>query len=265
MSANPISIKSIQLYPIKGMGGIPLKHTKALKEGIEWDRHWMLINERGEFITQREQRNLVFFKTELLEDGIQVSYENDSLRIPFKSMLSESCEVQIWEHTLKANVWDKRFSAWFSDRLDKNVQLVSLNKDHARIKKIIVEPSEIPIRFSDGYPYTILGTASINSLNDKLENKIDASRFRSTILLETQTPHEEDNWTDFKLGGLAFRMVKPCTRCVVTTIDQKTGTASKEPLKTLNNYRKVGNHILFSMNAICLEEGNLSVGDTLEI
>ncbi len=252
------------LYPIKGMGGIPLNSAMALTEGIEWDRHWMLINSKGEFLTQRENREFVHFKTELIASGVRVSYRDQNLIIPFESSTQEQRSVQIWKDELLADICDEQYSRWFSEILKEDVKLTCLNKDNPRIKKLKVAPDEVPIRFSDGYPYTILGTASLEMLNSKLEKKLDASRFRSTIVVETQTAHEEDSWEEFTIGNLEFKMVKPCARCVVTTIDQETGTSSKEPLKTLNSYRKEGNCINFSMNAICLREGTISVGDTLK-
>jgi len=247
------------------MGGIAIESTKALREGIEWDRHWMLVNANGEFQTQREHRKMVKFKTSLSDDGFLVALGSDNILLPFRTKKIGDMTVSIWEHELNAFVCEEKYSKWFSKHLEADLKLVCLDKDKPRIKKLRVAPDTMPIRFSDGYPYTILGTASLELLNSKLETPLDADRFRSTLVVETETPHVEDSWTDFKINGLDFRMVKPCSRCVVTTIDQNTGTSSKEPLKTLNTYRREGNYVNFTMNAVCLQEGIITVGDTLHV
>ncbi len=259
------TIKQIQLYPIKGMGGISVHSTKALQEGIQWDRHWMLVDEEGTFQTQRELRFMVHFKTALKDEGVEVSYKEEKILLPFIHTKEGERTVQIWEHTLIADVCKTELSEWFSEHLGKQLQLVCLKAKTPRIKKIRVAPDEVAIRFSDGYPYTILGTASVELLNSKLEEALPETRFRSTIIVETDTPHAEDTWTDFQINGLDFRMVKPCSRCVVTTINQDTGSTSKEPLKTLSSYRREGNYVNFTMNAICLTEGVISVGDKFTV
>jgi len=247
------------------MGGISLQTSKVLNEGIQWDRNWMLVNAEGKFQTQREHRGMVGFKTALKPDGIQVSFENEQVFLPFVSKTIGQRKVSIWEHELDALVCEETLSDWFSQRLNSKLQLICLDKNNPRIKKIRVKPDEVPIRFSDGYPYTILGTASLDLLNSKLDEPLPSDRFRSTIVVNTKDPHQEDSWTDFTINGLGFRMVKPCSRCVVTTINQNDGSSSKEPLRTLNTYRKEGKYVNFTMNAICLQEGTISVGDALEV
>jgi uncharacterized protein YcbX len=62
-----------------------------------------------------------------------------------------------------------------------------------------------------------------------------------------------------------FSAVKPCARCVLTTIDQQTGAKGKEPLKTLAGYRTVGHKILFGQNLVHQGSGMIRVGDELRV
>ena len=259
------SIKNISLYPIKGMAGFSVQEAIVQNDGIANDRNYMLVDKNAKCYTQRESSDMVFFKTRIENGQIVVNFKDNEIAIPQASKGTSQKKVTIWEHELNADVMEKQFNDWFSDKLDTDVTLVKMNKEHPRIKKLKVKPFSSEIRFTDGYPFTFLGTASMDLLNSKLEEKLSASRFRSSFLVSTEEAHEEDSWKDFSLGTARFRMVKPCSRCVVTTIDQENGSKTKEPLRTLSTYRKFDNHVNFTMNAICLNPGRVSVGDQIKL
>jgi len=67
------------------------------------------------------------------------------------------------------------------------------------------------------------------------------------------------------VGDVVLRVVKPCARCVITTVDQETGVAGKEPLATLATYRRRGNAVLFGQNLVHENTGTVRVGDPVEI
>ena len=104
--------------------------------------------------------------------------------------------------------------------------------------------------FADGYPILIIGQTALDFLNEKLETPIPINRFRPNLVFTGGLPNEEDNWKQFSIGESEFFGVKPCARCVVTTINQSSAEKGKEPLKTLATYRKVGKKILFGQNLI---------------
>ena len=111
----------------------------------------------------------------------------------------------------------------------------------------------------------ILGTESMNELNNRMETALNINRFRPNIVVETIIPHEEDEWEDIVINEASMRIVKPCARCVVTTIDQSTGMKGKEPLKTLAQYRKRDNQIFFGANAIVLSSGLIHRDDQIRL
>jgi uncharacterized protein len=114
--------------------------------------------------------------------------------------------------------------------------------------------------FSDGYPFLIIGQSSLDELNSKLEEPLPIDRFRPNIVFTSGEPHEEDSWKHITINAIDFFGVKTCGRCVVTTIDQQTAVAGKEPLKTLAGYRSVNNKIKFGMNLLHKGEGKVQVG-----
>ena len=75
--------------------------------------------------------------------------------------------------------------------------------------------------------------------------------------------------------------MKPCARCVVTTIDQETGISNiKEPLKTLATYRKAeevypdsfssfglnNNDVIFGRNLVAENfDEYINIGDNVEV
>jgi len=60
-------------------------------------------------------------------------------------------------------------------------------------------------------------------------------------------------------------LVKPCDRCVTTTVDQATGEPGREPLRTLAQFRKWNGQVYFGQNAVHRTGGTLSVGDPVTI
>jgi uncharacterized protein YcbX len=110
----------------------------------------------------------------------------------------------------------------------------------------------------------IIGQASLDNLNAQLEKPISMKRFRTNLVFSGGQAHQEDELKYFKAGTTKLVGVKPCARCVMTTINPETAEKGKEPLKTLNKYRNVGNKILFGQNLLVVETGTISVGDVIE-
>lgn len=262
-----MKVTALHIYPIKSLGGIEVKSCVADFEGFENDRQWMLVDREGNFMTQRNHAEMARFSCKLDPEGISVSYQGESLLIPLDTYdRRKKIRVKVWSSKLKAYEVSTEASKWFSERLRTNVMLVKKTDISKRSKRLYTPPFKTVVSFADGYPYLILGEASMKELNGKVDIEIPADRFRANIMVSTSEAHEEDSWNkDFKVGEVTMKVVKPCARCVVTTIDQQTGEAGKEPLKTLSTYRKWSNKIWFGANTICIEPGTVSVGDKVLI
>jgi len=160
---------------------------------------------------------------------------------------------------------DEKVSIWFSEILGMKCRLVKMVDAHNIYKKLIKGPDQTKVSFADGYPYLILGTASVDHLSDKVGRDIPADRFRANIIIETTEPHIEDTWDELQIGTSKFLVIKPCARCNVVNIDQSTGEVNKEPLKSLSAYRLDGNVVNFGACTICLSEGVISVDDDVVV
>jgi uncharacterized protein YcbX len=122
------------------------------------------------------------------------------------------------------------------------------------------------VSFADGYPFLLIGQASLDDLNSRLAEPVPMNRFRPNFVVEGAEPFAEDTWKKISIGKTVFHVVKPCERCVITTIDQVKGTKGKEPLTTLNTFRNFNGKVLFGQNLIAEKPGAvLKVGDKIEI
>uniref|UniRef100_UPI003593BCFE MOSC domain-containing protein n=1 Tax=Aquiflexum sp. TaxID=1872584 RepID=UPI003593BCFE len=121
------------------------------------------------------------------------------------------------------------------------------------------------VSFADGMPYLLIGQASLDDLNSKLEHPVPMDRFRPNFVFSGGEAFEEDDWEKVKIGDAVFKITKPCARCVMTTIDQETGKKYKEPLKTLSGYRSIGGKVMFGQNMSLLEGKKIRAGDQITI
>jgi hypothetical protein len=268
-----LKLSEIYIYPIKSLGGILLESANITTRGLENDRRFMLVDENGRFLSQREYPQLAIFKTEIEGEFLKITNKKDgrSLKIFLQysqnPQNSQSITVQIWDDETSAIEISSEATNWFTQALGIPARLVYMPDESKRKTdaQYSLTGEEIT-SFSDGYPILIIGQSSLDDLNNRLGNPVNINRFRPNFVFTNGVPFEEDAWHEFTIGNVRFFGVKPCARCVMTTIDQETGeTKGKEPLLTLNKYRKAGNKILFGQNVLISQLGTVSVGDDVRI
>lgn len=246
-------LSEIWIYPIKSLGGISLNSALVTKRGLEHDRRWMLVDEKGVFLTQRNFPEMALLQVEIEANGLKVSHKTKPkgmVKIPFDAQPLEHLEVQIWDDKCSAYTVSKIANEWFSTVLNQKCQLVYMPEDSLRqLDRRYAKEGDIT-GFSDGYPILILGESALDYLNGKLAESVPMNRFRPNLVFKGGEPNEEDNWQEFEIGEATFLGVKPCARCVMTTINQDNAQLGKEPLKTLATYRKDGKKVLFGQNVI---------------
>ncbi|NJN78675.1 MAG: MOSC domain-containing protein [Saprospiraceae bacterium] len=246
-------LSEIWIYPIKSLGGISMTSTLITKRGLQHDRRWMLVDEDGVFLTQRNFHEMALLQVEIAESGLKVYHklrETNVLEIPFDAKPLESLTVKIWDDECSAYTVSEAANVWFSEMLNQKCRLVYMPDDSLRqVDERYAEEGDIT-GFSDGYPILIIGQSALDNLNNRLEESVSMNRFRPNLVFTGGEPNVEDTWKIFEIGEATFYGVKPCARCVMTTINQNNGKSGKEPLKTLATYRKFENKILFGQNII---------------
>lgn len=265
-----MQLSEIWIYPVKSLAGIRLEKAKVTQRGLEFDRRWMLVDENGVFISQRKHPELALFHPEIEAGFLRISHADSakgsvhfSLSQKSESVVTE--EVMVWEDSVMAVEVDQQISGWFSEILGFSVRLVYMPEESLRkVDPDYAVTFDDITSFSDGFPFLLIGQASLNDLNSRLENPVPIRRFRPNFVFTGGEAYEEESWREFTIGSIAFYGVKPCGRCVMTTVNPDLGTfEGKEPLYTLSQYRKVGNKVLFGQNVIAKHEGSLSVGDVI--
>jgi len=269
---NNLTLTHIYIYPIKSLGGISLHSAKVEERGLQFDRRWMLVDKNGMFLTQREHPQMALLQVSIKDDMLEISHKvkkianihlpiSDTRSPTSNNLRTNSMVVNIWDDVVIAKNVSHDADLWFSEALNLDCHLVSMDKDSDRItdRKFTPEPKQVS--FADAYPFLIIGQESLNELNSRLKEPLPMDRFRPNFVFSGGEPFIEDTWKDFMIGKLKFKAVKPCARCVVTTVNQNTAEKGSEPLETLAKFRKVGNKVNFGMNVIGHDSGVVQVGD----
>lgn len=264
----PFIVSEITIYPIKSLGGISLQEAIVEERGLQYDRRWVLADENNVFITQRQNEQMALIDVAITEDGLRVNHRLkriSSLQIPFVPQSDTNEQITIWDDVVRGIRVSDEADAWFTAVLGMKCSLFYQPDDSIRLTdpKYSITKEE-HTSFSDGYPILVIGQASLDGLNAKLEEPVSMKRFRPNLVFTGGEAHVEDSWKYFTIGEAKLVGVKPCARCVLTTINPETAEKGKEPLRTLTQYRNVNNKILFGQNLLVVETGKVSVGDEIE-
>jgi len=263
-----LTLTQIWIYPIKSLAGIRLKSANVKQKGIAYDRRWMLVDESGRFLTQREHPEMSQFHPALDSGQLTIlnSVSGRSIVLDLEGENSgESRPVIIWDDEVQAIEVRHDYSQWFSDQLKRKCKLVFFPETNARPVDPDYAIKNEHVSLADGYPFLIIGQTSLDELNKRLKEPIPMNRFRPNFIFTGGTPHEEDSWKKFSIGKNQFIGVKPCGRCVITTVDQQTGKKGLEPLATLSTYRKTGSKITFGQNLVAINYDEVHEGDKIEL
>ncbi|GBD92050.1 hypothetical protein BMS3Abin04_02783 [bacterium BMS3Abin04] len=261
-------LSEIYIYPVKSLAGISLNSAFVEMEGLRFDRRWMVVDKNNIFLTQRTNPQMVLINTEIKKDRLELSHKTKKmpkLFIPFAMHSQETATVKIFNDEVQASFVSDETDQWLSSTIGTKCRLVVLSDNNKRYVNKKYAHNNETVSFADGFPFLIMGQSSLDLLNSKLEEKLPTNRFRPNFVFTGGHAHDEDNWKIIKIGKTIFDVVKPCARCVITTVDQNCGVKHKEPLLTLSKYRKQGNKILFGQNLIARSLGFVNLEDEIEI
>lgn len=262
-----ISLSSLTYFPIKACRGFDVRESNVERMGLEHDRRMMVVTPQGNFLTQREYPRLALVTPTLKNDSVTLTAPGfDSLHFNTQTN-GAAIPVNIWKSmNVRAIDQGEETAQWFSDWLGLSVRLVHM--EDGFVRKVNAEYTineDDHTGFADGYPILIISEESLQDLNSRLDSPLPMNRFRPNIVVKGAEPFAEDTWKRIRIGEIDIALVKPCARCVVTTIDKETLAKSKEPLKILEKYRRHPLGAIFGMNAIPLNTGRLELGMNVEI
>jgi uncharacterized protein YcbX len=259
-------LSDIIIYPVKSLAGIHLKHWQVVKTGFQYDRKWMLVDNQGQFLTQRSLPKMALIKTALTSEHLILSAPHQQdLSLSLAPTGGEIIVSTIWHDQCEAWAVCQQADLWFSNFLGVACRLVYFSDENSRFVDSHYAQTSDQTAFSDGFPFLLISENSLVALNQAMQLNLGMNRFRPNLVISGCSSYAEDSWREIRIGDIDFRLPKPCSRCSVPTIDPNTAQTGKEPLTTLNRLRKWQNKVYFGQNVIHNQCGTLSIGDKVQI
>lgn len=259
------TVLRLRIHPVKGAQGFDVEEMAFDETGPRLDRRWMVVRPDGRFVSQRDAHELATVQAAVAgRDLVLTAPGADEVAVPVAPE-GGRMRVQVWDSVLSVPAVSPAADAWLSDVLGAPRQLVHIGEDDVRP----TDPAYAAghrVGFADGFPALLVSRGSVEELARRAGREIPMERFRPNILVGGDEPHEEDGWRRFTIGEMDFGGVKLCTRCKVTTIDQKSGIRDRdrEPLRTLATYRHLKDKVYFGVNVIHHGTGRIRTGDRVE-
>ena len=234
-----LTVSSFGYSPMKGTQHMHRRSGHLLNSFLQEDRRLCLID-----ITSRKVIRTVQHP-ELMAIEVFLDIEKASACIVFpgkkgrevKLVPQETAIGDFWGRSVTLGILDTPVNQLFSDLLRQEVSLA------------LVEPGAILF----GAPFSLIGSATIEELASQLNYPSlvhEAARFRSTFLIKTERPFEEEKWEGesfilrnergFLPANLQNQIItvgQPIGRCAVVDSNPATGTRDLKLLKHLAKTR----------------------------
>lgn len=255
-----VQVSGLTIYPVKSLAAVTLARAQVEPLGLAHDRRWMVVDEAGQFLTQRRLARMCLIGAQLQAAGLWLTAPGMAdLSVARPSELAV-CEVQVWDDRVHGLDAGDEAAAWLAEFLGQACRLVYFDERRERVvDQQYARPGD-RTAFSDGFPLLLISQASLDDLNSRLAEPLPMSRFRPNLVVSGCEPFAEDGWRRLRIGDVELRVVKPCSRCIIPNIDPATADKGVEPARTLATFRKRGNHVYFGQNVIADGEGEIAVG-----
>lgn len=259
-----MKVHALFLYPVKSLAGIPVDSFSLDDFGPVGDRRWMIVSENGQFVTQRLNPELAMVATRFDGPDVIITIPGEGeFRLAPLAKGAEAASVRVWRDQVEVLSGPTNAADALSRFCGKNLYFVYMSDETFRR----VDPGWVPayrrVSFADGFPFLVTNQASLEDLNSRLDQPVDMRRFRPNLVISGAGAWDEDRWTSLSIRDVSLSLVKPCSRCVMTTVDPDTGARSsdRQPLETLASYRQTPGGVIFGLNGVHNTNGLLSVGD----
>lgn len=279
MAAAELRVGRLFVYPVKSARGFEVREWPVDERGLLLDRRFMVVDEAGRFVTQREEPRMALVEVAVelatpkrgvaLAEGATVTLRAPAQRdCSFAAILGADAErtsVVVWNDTVLAKVAPAEVCAWWSAFLGRAVRLVEMPNDELRVADPAYAAPGTPVSFADGFPFLVVTSASAERVSEWVGEPVPVERFRPNVVVDGSGAFAEDTWARIRCGEVQFDLVKPCARCTITTVDPTTAARGKEPLASLARHRRRGNQVLFGENAVHRNQGVLRAGDAVTV
>lgn len=260
------TLTQLNIFPIKSGAPIVCDHAEVQKRGLRHDRRWMVVDTDGKFMTGRKHPRMTLIHSIPVENGLRI----DAPGMPTLDLIADGAQrvtATVWDDVVAAGCASAEANAWISTYLGQPARFVCM--DDAAHRAVSPKYAQVgdEVSFADGYPLLLISQAALDLLNSKLDVAVPMLRFRPNLVVADTPAHAEDDWRRIRIGEVEFDVVKPCVRCVFTTVDPERGEfdASGEPLRKLLTYRRGPKGVTFGQNLIPRGLGVLRIGDRVEV
>ncbi|MBA1228368.1 MOSC domain-containing protein [Pseudomonas viridiflava] len=266
-----LRLRALYRYPLKSCKAEILQRASFDGLGLAGDRRWMLVDEStGRFLTQRalpqmSQLSVLWNAS----GGVTLSAPGMApldVEVPVDAQDSLR-GVTVWRDSLQVPDAGDAAAEWVSRFIGKPTRMVYMPVERARWLPGGYGSVDHRVNFADGFPLLLIGQGSLDDLSARLGKSVEMLRFRPNLVIEGAGAFAEDTWKRIRIGDLQFELLKPCARCILTTIDPATGERSpdREPFATLKTYREVEGDVMFGQNMVNVGPGELEVGMDVEV
>jgi hypothetical protein len=258
-------ISQLYLYPVKSFKGVRVDRARLDDRGFVGDRRYMLVDHNGRFITQRQISELVLFHATVNAAGLQLAYQDKQIFVdrPDRESL---VDVQVWSDAVQAVDCGDAAADWLSSALEQSVRLVYMpDSSERKIDPAYATNGQL-VSFADGFPLLLIGQTSLEDLCTRLGRTVVMERFRPNIVVSGCEAFAEDGWKRLRIGSTEFDIVKPCSRCVIPSIDPASAKKDPEVVRVLASYRRGSDRkTYFGQNLIHRSSGTIHIGDAIEV
>lgn len=268
------ALSSLHIYPVKSCHRVDLDAATVEPWGLAGDRRWVVVDGDGLHRTQRTVPRMALVRPSYGADGrlsLQAPGMPDlELTPPSRAGGAPSTVVTVWRYTGPAASAGAEADAWFTDFLDMPCRLAHMDDTSVRPTNPDYSLPEDRVSFADGYPLLLASTASLAALGSWIAEMggepVPMTRFRPNVVVTGTEAWAEEGWKRVRIGEQVFRVVKPCDRCVMTTVDPELGEfTGQQPLRALRKFHRTDRQVLFGMNLVPDTTGVLRTGDGFEV
>ena len=271
-----MELAAIYVYPVKSLGGFQVDRAKIEQGAIAGDRMWVVVDERGNFMHQRDYQQMATVSAAYSSSALVLRAPGmPPLEIPpsVDAAPGESASrgaryVQLWRRSAPIVPTSPEADRWISDALRHKAYLMAFTRT--------VPPRTCPdyeqnSTLQDATTFHLTSESSLADLNTRVSTRSDVvvpmNRFRPNVVVGGCPAYAEDRWKRIAIGDIQLRWIKHCTRCVTTMTDQVTGERERrEPLFTLSTYRRLGPEVAFGHYLVAETlSGHIEVGDRVAI
>lgn len=257
-------IAQLMIYPVKSCAGVAVAEAVLQETGLQWDRHWMVVDADGLFVSQRECARMALVRPQIEADSLLLQAPGmPELRVPLQAR-GATLRVQVWDDVVDALDTGPEAAQWLQAFLGAPAQrLVCFDPAAQRACSTKWTGGlAASTQFADGYPVLVTTDSAMDELNTRLaamdHPAVGMARFRPNVVLSGLLPHDEDHLGPLEVleDGTAvagLQLVKPCARCPIPNIDPDTAESHPGVGDALQAYRqdaRVNGAITFGMNAI---------------